>query len=270
MMEGRSSKPFLVVGVVNITPDSFSDGGRFGLADCALKHACRLAEEGADIIEFGAESTRPGSLPVDPAEEWTRLAPVLRRWSGSSIPARLGLDTRHGELMVRALDFGASHFNSIVPPPNGTILNKLSSALDAHFVSMHMHGTPQTMQDRPLSRDQAVRLVDDYFLETQQQLLDGGFSSEQVFVDPGIGFGKTDSANYALLSRLGYWSPTYNVAIGVSRKSFLGRWLDIELPTQRDLPSKGLELGCVLSGARMIRTHEVAPLVRLRKILASP
>jgi dihydropteroate synthase len=257
----------LVMGVLNVTPDSFSDGGLFLTPDNALAQAAKLVEDGADILDIGAESSRPGSTPLSVEDEWSRLEPILRRLSASNFPLGLSVDTYKPEIMKRAVDYGATIVNDIRGAAHSDeVLADLASK-KVTYLAMHMHKDPGTMQVDPLGRKEAVTVVESFFEKTHTRLLSLGFPENKIWLDPGIGFGKNDKGNLALLQSVPRWTQTFSLAMGVSRKSFIGRLLDIPDPAERDNPTKMLELGLLLSGVKVIRTHTVRPIVRLRSLL---
>ncbi len=250
------------MGVINVTPDSFSDGGQFLSPEAAARQAERLVQAGADILDLGAESTRPNSQPVPATEEWRRLQPVFQALARLNLPVSLSIDTRKPDLMLKAADLGVTYVNDIeggiqVPPK---VLERLASYSGMQYIAMHMHGTPATMQKTPLNGQDAVEAVDRFFVARHAALRGSGFSAERLWLDPGIGFGKTDSGNALLMKAVGRWSESFQVAVGVSRKGMLGRLLSIPKAEDRDPPSKTLEFGLALLGVKMIRTHDVAGL----------
>lgn len=258
-------KPFLIMGVVNLTPDSFSDGGSFTNFDAAYKHSQTLIEQGTDILDIGAESTRPGAQAVDVETEWSRLEPLLKKLQDRPAGVRVSVDTYKPEVMRRACELGVDFINDINGAIEGPYLSELSSEFPAlSYIAMHKNGTPSDMQKHPLTD---VAPVADFFAETATRLKGHGFNSENIWLDPGIGFGKTDQLNWQLLNSCTQMTKTHNVVIGISRKSFIGRWLGIENPSDRDQASKALEAGLVMAGVKMIRTHVPGPLLELRKML---
>ena len=261
-----------VMGIVNVTPDSFSDGGHFLDPERAVDQAWALTEAGADIIDFGAESTRPGALPLTADEEWQRLQPVLTRLARTPVNARISIDTLHPSTMLRAVDAGAQVINSVGGLPPEDTLAQLARSTDLMLVVMHLHGTPLTMQKAPLDSGAAVAAVDQFFATAAATLDAAGFANGRCWFDPGIGFGKTDQSTGALLARVGFWSASgYQLAVGISRKGFLGRAFGITEPADRDPVTKGLEIGLALAGADLIRTHAVAPLIRaLTRLYPAP
>ncbi|MGE0171228.1 MAG: dihydropteroate synthase [Oligoflexales bacterium] len=257
----------LVMGVLNVTPDSFSDGGLFLTPDSALSHAAKLMEEGADIIDVGAESSRPGAAPLSLEEEWSRLEPIFNGLSASNFPVRISVDTYKPEIMRRAVDCGASVVNDIKgASPSDEILRDLASK-QVTYLAMHMHKEPTTMQADPLGRQAALAAVESFLAHTHARLAALGFANDDIWLDPGIGFGKGDRGNLALLEKVPEWAKRFNLAVGVSRKSFIGRLLDIPEPKDRDNPAKMLELNLLMSGVKVLRTHSVGPVVRMRSLL---
>lgn len=258
-----------IMGVINTTPDSFSDGGAYLDPLHALARAEELVAAGADYIDIGAESTRPGAAPVSMDEEWARLKPVLEPLCNSGINARISVDTRKPEIMRRAANLGVGMINDVQGNTDFATLQDLASRPGMKILVMHMHGNPQTMQKAPLRGPVAVQVVDRFFKNTHKKLLDAGFGHSQIWLDPGIGFGKTDAGNVQLMQQIPHWSAHYHLAVGISRKSLIGRTLGIENPDQRDGPSKMLELGLIAAGARLIRTHDVARLKGLVDLLSA-
>lgn len=256
------------MGVVNITPDSFSDGGRTFDPEAALRRAEELVADGAAIIDCGAVSSRPGAAPVSVAEERRRLEPFLKGWNKRQLPALLSVDTCSPEVMRLAADSGAGMINDIQGLADQATLQTLAT-YGLHYVAMHMHGTPQTMQQAPLSASEAVERVTHFFELARARLSAAGFSADRIWLDPGIGFGKSDEANWKLVNESRRLARTMRLVVGISRKSFLGRFFGLESPLERDAPSKMLELGLLWSGVQAIRTHDVAGLARLRT-LATP
>ena len=253
-------RPMVVMGVLNTTPDSFSDGGRFLDTDTATKHGLRLADEGAEIIDIGGESTRPGSEPVSVKEELRRVVPVIERLT-KRCGAVISIDTQKPTVARAALDAGASIVNDIAANRQSTEMWRVVAEARAGYICMHMQGTPQTMQAEP-HYDDVLLEVGDFFRERLAVMADHGVSSEQVALDPGIGFGKTLNHNIKLLSRLKRFSITERpLMVGVSRKSFIGKLLGT--PTNDRLPAS---LACAAwaaaEGAHIVRVHDVAETVQ--------
>lgn len=256
-----------LMGIVNLTPDSFSDGGQYGTVESALARIQSLLAHGADWIDLGAESTRPGALKVSAAEEWQRLAPVLARLS-PAVLRKTSVDTYKPEIMHAALEQGVAMINDVkgAQEVDDSDLRAFAS-FGASYVLMHMHRDPESMQKEPLLGGQGVAQVQEFLLEARERLLSKGFSSHQILLDPGIGFGKSDSVNLGLLSWVMAEGKNLPFLVGVSRKSMLGRLLQIELPHHRDDASKMLELALAMAGVKVIRTHEVTKLSHMIQLL---
>jgi dihydropteroate synthase len=253
----------LVMGVVNVTPDSFSDGGRFLAPEAAVGQARRLLAEGADLLDLGAESTRPGAAPVPAEEQLRRLEPVLRALAEEAA-ACLSVDTASAAVAARALELGAQVVNDVTGLGDPAMAGVVAGS-GAGLVLMHLRGTPATMQQDP-RYDDAAREVRDHLAGRLAAARAAGVDSERVALDPGIGFGKTVRHNFELLARLGELATLGRpLVVGVSRKSFLGQTLG--LPVEERLEG-GLAAAAVAAflGARVVRTHDVAATVRAVRI----
>ena len=202
-------RPMVVMGIVNTTPDSFADGGHFLNSGSAVDHALRLADEGAEIIDIGGESTRPGSAPVSEEEELRRVVPVIERLAKRSEVA-LSVDTQKPVVAKAALDAGASIVNDVAANRESPQMWQVVAGAGAGYVCMHMRGTPQTMQAKPRYND-VVREVGGFFKKRLARLAEHGVSDAQVALDPGIGFGKTLDHNIKLLSRLNKFTMSQSV-----------------------------------------------------------
>lgn len=256
----------LIIGVLNVTPDSFSDGGTFLDPEKAVAHAWDLVNEGADVIDIGAESTRPGSAAVDADEEWRRLEPVLAALADQKPKARISLDTYKPMTMRRALDYPVDIINDISGIADRLTLETLAKR-GLTYWAMHMHRDPAQMHNDPLDAEEALRAVAVFYEKTQATLMELGFTKERIWLDPGVGFGKTDRANVQVIGQALAESVHYEIVLGISRKSFIGRLLGIADPKERDAPSKMLELSFLLAGVRGVRTHDVARLKKLRDLV---
>jgi dihydropteroate synthase len=249
-------RPALVMGIVNVTPDSFSDGGQFLEPDAAAARAVKLAEEGADIIDIGGESTRPGAEPVGEAEELRRVLPVIERLAGRlKIP--ISIDTMKPAVARAALRAGAVIVNDVAANRTEGEMWEIVAEARAGYVLMHMRGTPQTMQANPVYEDVA-REVGEFFRERLGRLNKFGVAADQVVLDPGIGFGKTREHNLQLLAGLGRFTNLGRpLLLGVSRKSFLGgapgTAAEERLPAALACATLAAE-----AGAQIFRTHDVA------------
>jgi dihydropteroate synthase len=243
------------MGIVNVTPDSFSDGGQFLATEAAVAHALKLVEQGAEIIDVGGESTRPGATPVHEREELRRVLPVIEELAGRiSVP--ISIDTMKPAVASAALAAGASIVNDVAANREVNAMWRVIAETGAGYVVMHMQGTPQTMQARPEYRD-VVREVGDFFFERLARLSHCGVGREQTILDPGIGFGKAREHNLRLLGALVEFGRLERpLLLGVSRKSFLENSPG-EGPAAR-LPA-ALACACraVADGVQIIRTHDV-------------
>lgn len=253
-------RPALVMGVVNVTPDSFSDGGQFIVAADAVARALRLAEQGADIIDIGGESTRPHATPVSEKEELRRVMPVIESLAGK-LKVPLSIDTMKPEVARAALKAGASIVNDVGANREDDRMWRVVAAAGAGYVAVHMQGTPQTMQGTPRYQD-VVREVGEFFSDRILRVSDCGVALDQVILDVGIGFGKSPGHNLRLLGELARFAELERpLLIGVSRKSFLGKFaggedLRARLPAALACASLAVE-----AGAQMVRAHDVAETV---------
>ena len=247
-----------VMGIVNVTPDSFSDGGQHGDHSAALRHAQRLVEEGADILDIGGESTRPGAPSVSAEEEWARIEGVLRGAVSWGVP--LSVDTCKPEVMHRALDLGVDIINDVKALGAPGALDAVARHPSCGVCVMHMKGSPATMQHAPAYGD-VLEEVGHFLASRLQALCEAGIALERITLDPGIGFGKTPEHNLELLRRqpelLRLGRP---LLLGWSRKSTLGEVTGRPVE-QRLAASLAAALGAVQQGAAIVRVHDVAPTV---------
>ena len=251
----------IVMGVLNVTPDSFSDGGLFADTETAVAQGARLADEGADIVDVGGESTRPGAQPVDPEEERRRVIPVIEGLRRARPDAVLSVDTRRADVARAALDAGAHLVNDIGAARDPAML-PLVAERDAGLVLMHMRGEPRTMQDHP-HYDDVVAEVHTYLRERVEAAVFAGIATERLAVDPGIGFGKDLGHNLALLRACGSFRDLdAAVVVGASRKRFLGTLTGVEEPVDRVEGSLAAAVVAVVNGADVVRVHDVAATVR--------
>lgn len=244
------------MGVLNLTPDSFSDGGQFVDVPVAVAHALAMVEQGADLLDLGAESTRPGAAPVSAAQEIDRLMPVLERLRDCG--CALSVDTRKPEVMRAAIAAGADMINDVGGFADPAAREAIAADPRVACCVMHMQGDPLTMQQAPAYRDVVVE-VRDRLVARATALQDRGVSTDRIVVDPGIGFGKTLEHNLSLLGRLDLLAGAgWTVMVGVSRKSMLGaltgRAVGDRLPA-----GLAAMLAAVARGARIVRVHDVAP-----------
>ncbi|MBN1253758.1 MAG: dihydropteroate synthase [Deltaproteobacteria bacterium] len=253
----RMGKRTLVMGVLNITPDSFSDGGLFLEPEAAIEHGLRMAEEGADIIDVGGESSRPGSDPVPLDEEIRRIIPVIK-----GLVARLqipiSVDTYKAQVAEQAVEVGAQIINDISGLHFDSQMPAVAARYDTPLIIMHIKGTPKTMQQDPSYTDVMAEVIT-YLREGIERIERAGADPEQVIVDPGIGFGKRAEDNLVILNRLNDLNILERpLLIGTSRKSFIGAVLDVEVD-QRMVGSLATVAVSVLRGAHIVRVHDVAP-----------
>ena len=264
-------KRTLIMGIVNVTPDSFSDGGQFLDLDKAVEHAERLVDEGADIIDIGGESTRPGAAPVPASEELARVLPVLEKLRGKlRIP--ISIDTQKAEVAETALAAGAEIVNDVSALRSDARLAEVVRRARAPLILMHMRGTPGTMQQGPFARD----VMRDVLSGLQAAIIRArraGFVKSRLLIDPGIGFGKSFKQNFELLARLPELARLgCPVVIGTSRKSFLGRALAREgeppVPAdQRIWGTAATVTASILGGAHIVRVHDVAEMAQVARVV---
>jgi dihydropteroate synthase len=261
MVGGRCldlSRRGLIMGILNVTPDSFSDGGHFTDPEQAVAHGLRLVGDGADIIDVGGESTRPGSCEVDAAEEMRRTIPVIRRLRAES-GVLISIDTSKAEVAAAALDAGADIINDVAGFRGRGMVELAAAVPRAGLVAMHMQGNPRTMQDFPRYRD-VVAEVREFFGQRLEALETAGADIRRVMLDPGIGFGKTVEQNLALLANLGKLRVGGRpLLVGVSRKSFISQVLGDPGMAVREWPTVALTAFARESGAAAVRIHVAAP-----------
>lgn len=256
-----------VMGVLNVTPDSFYDGGRFADTVSAVEQAERLVGEGADVVDVGGESTRPGASPVSPDAEWARVAPVLSALN-DRLKVPISIDTRHPEVARRAVEAGADLIND-VEGLRSEAMRDVAARSGAAVLVMHMRGTPETMQqnlDYPDLRSEVYQSLAD----ATSLAIEAGIPPEKLLVDPGLGFGKSAEQSLELLLHVGeFRSLGYPVVVGASRKSFLGA-LGGDLPSEERLEA-GLAAAVIAAerGVALVRTHDVRPTVRVLALVAA-
>lgn len=259
----------LVMGVLNVTPDSFSDGGNFFSQEKAVRHALQMERNGADLIDIGAESTRPGSAGITAEEEWNRLAPVLFALS-ARLKIPISVDTRKSEIAAKAVESGAKIINDVSGLKYDPQIAEVAARLRVPLVLMHMRGEPQTMQQKPFARD-VLKDVSSGLRESLKIARKAGVKNSQIILDPGIGFGKSYAQNYELLARLPELAKLgFPLLIGTSRKGFIGATLSQGGATAT-LETKiwgtaATVTASILHGAHIVRVHEVAEMVRVARI----
>lgn len=247
----------LVMGIVNVTPDSFSDGGKFQDTEAAVVHGLELARQGADLLDIGGESTRPGSLPVSQEEELRRVVPVVTALAART-ETLLSVDTSKAEVARQCLAAGATIINDVTALTGDPAMAEVARTARAGVILMHMQGTPATMQTNP-HYENVVRDIGQFFETRLQSLAQEGIAAEQVVLDPGIGFGKTRAHNLEILARLEEFQRLGRpVCLGVSRKGFFGRLLG-DRPVNRRLAG-GLAVLCfamLRQAVQIVRVHDV-------------
>jgi dihydropteroate synthase len=262
-------KRTLVMGVLNVTPDSFSDGSKFYNEEHAIEHALQMERAGADLIDIGAESTRPGSEGISAEEEWKRLLPVLgglRRLL--KIP--ISIDTQKAEVAETALDAGAQIINDISGLRSDPRIAEVAARRRVPLILMHMRGEPRTMQKGPFARD----VIEDVLQGLRKSVAIArkvGVAKSQIILDPGIGFGKSFAQNYGVLQKLPQLAKLgYPLLVGTSRKGFLGATLARNgkpaSPEERIWGTAATVTASILNGAHIVRVHDVAEMVQVARV----
>ena len=254
----------LIMGIVNVTPDSFSDGGQHATPAAAVAHALALAAEGADLLDIGGESTRPGAPAVSESEELARVIPVIEQLAGQT-DAALSIDTQKPAVAKAALAAGAVVINDIAGNRADPKMWQIAGAARAGYVAMHMQGTPQNMQNAPTYTDVTAE-VRAFFDERLERFTEAGLDAEQVLFDPGIGFGKTVEHNLALLAGLERFKKMKRpLLVGASRKSFIGRLTEAAV---EDRLAGSLACACraAEAGTAVLRVHDVKETIQALQI----
>jgi dihydropteroate synthase len=245
-----------IMGILNITPDSFSDGGKFFNVDSAIEQGKRLIAEGADILDIGGESTRPGAEAVSLEEELRRTTPVIGKLAHLGIP--ISIDTYKSEVAETAVKAGASIINDISGLRFDNKMAEIAAKYQTGLILMHIKGTPRDMQVNPVYED-LMNEISQYLLGSAEIALKSGVAKDKIMLDPGIGFGKTLKHNLEILNRLPELKRLgYPLVIGVSRKSFIGKLLDLPVE-ERLYGTIGACVTAVLKGADILRVHDVKP-----------
>jgi len=255
----------LIMGVLNVTPDSFSDGGQFFEPDKAIQHGLQMAADGAAIIDIGGESARPGSMAVSAEEQIKRVVPVIEALA-KKIDVPISIDTRNCEVAEAALQAGAAMINDITALGDER-LAQLAAKQQVPVILMHMQGTPATMQLEPKYND-VVSEVRQFLLDRAKRAQQFGIPKERIFIDPGIGFGKTLEHNLLILRNIDKFIATgYRVLVGTSRKSFVGQITGRENPAERIFGTAATVALCVAAGVSVVRVHDVAEMADVIKIV---
>ena len=251
-----------VMGILNVTPDSFSDGGRFATIDAAVERGWQLHADGADVLDIGGESTRPGAPPVDPQTQCDRVVPVIERLA-KRLDVVISVDTASAAVARAAADAGAEIINDVTGLRSDPAMTALAAATKMGVCVMHMLGTPQTMQDDP-TYDDVVAEIEHYLTQRYHSLLAAGIDREAICLDPGIGFGKTHEHNMRLIAA----TPRFcrigrPLLIGHSRKGFIGKLIrnrfgiDQIRPDQLTAATLGVSMALAATGAHVLRVHDV-------------
>ena len=254
----------IVMGVLNVTPDSFSDGGEFFDKQKAVEHGLKMAADGAAIIDVGGESTRPGAEPVSTARQIERVVPVIEELC-KSIDIPVSIDAHNIEVATAALDAGAAIINDITALSNKRMA-ELAAEREVPVVLMHMQGTPATMQAEP-KYDDVVGEVLEFLLSRAKFAERSGIPRQRIFIDPGIGFGKTLEHNLLLLKNIDKFVATgYRVLVGTSRKSFIGGITGRKNPAERIFGTAASVALCAAAGVSIVRVHDVAEMMDVVKV----
>ena len=256
----------LVMGIVNVTPDSFSDGGKFFLPEVAVSHASKLITQGADIIDIGGESTRPGAKQVSESEELKRVIPVIEKIRTDNPTILISIDTTKASVAKHAVEAGADIINDVSGLSFDNNMIGIVESFNIPVVIMHMKGNPQNMQLNPKYKD-IVNEILDFFKMKIKIAIQSGINRSMIILDPGIGFGKTVEHNFELLSRLNEFNVLeLPIMIGPSRKSFIGITLDLPPEDRVEGTAAAVSAG-VMNGASIVRVHDVKSMKRVVRII---
>lgn len=254
-----------IMGILNVTPDSFSDGGKYLNIENAVTHAKKLLNDGAEIIDIGGESTKPGALPVSVDEELNRVIPVIRKICLDYPGTRISIDTTKSKVAEEAIKSGACLINDISGGTFDPRILDIASTYEIPFVIMHIKGNPSNMQDSPYYND-VINEISVFFEERLKVALEKNVN--KIILDPGIGFGKRIQDNYAILNNISSFNKFgYPILVGVSNKSFLGKSLNLEIDERKNSTIIA-ETIAVKNGANIIRTHNVKNAVELKKMMS--
>jgi len=256
----------LVMGIVNVTPDSFSDGGKFFSPEVAISHASKLITQGADIIDIGGESTRPGAEQVSESEELKRVIPVIEKIRTDNPTILISIDTTKASVAKHAVEAGADIINDVSGLSFDNNMIGIVESFNIPVVIMHMKGNPQNMQSNPKYKD-IVNEILDFFKMKIKTAIQSGINRSMIILDPGIGFGKTVEHNFELLSRLNEFNVLeLPIMIGPSRKSFIGITLDLPPEDRVEGTAAAVSAG-VMNGASIVRVHDVKSMKRVVRII---
>jgi dihydropteroate synthase len=256
----------LIMGVLNVTPDSFSDGGRFSSVESAIAQAEKLAADGADLIDIGGESTRPGSQRVDPQEQIRRIVPVLEA-AASRLPIVWSVDTRSSQVAAAAIDAGAMVINDISAGRDDPAILRLAADQKLPIILMHMQGEPATMQANPHYTN-VIAEVKSFFSERIEASKSAGVNPNQILLDPGIGFGKNINHNLTLIREMSRFKDLGRpLVIGTSRKGFIGAISGEPQPNQRLLGTAATVAWSIANGADIVRVHDVEAMLKVVRVI---
>ena len=256
----------LVMGIVNVTPDSFSDGGKFFSPQDAISHASKLIDQGADIIDIGGESTRPGAEQISESEELNRVIPVIEKIRDENPKKLISIDTTKASVAKHAVEVGADIINDVSGLSFDNNMKDTVASLNIPVIIMHMKGNPRNMQLNPKYKDIIYEILD-FFKKKIKIATQSGINHEMIILDPGIGFGKTVQHNFELLSRLSELNVLeLPIMIGPSRKSFIGITLDLPPEDRIEGTAAAVSAG-VMNGASIVRVHDVKSMKRVVKII---
>ena len=255
----------LVMGILNVTPDSFSDGGKFYKPEKAAAYAFLMAEQGADIIDIGGESSRPGAVEIGASEEIDRVLPVLEMLK-NKLNVPVSIDTRRSEVARKACQAGTSIINDISGLTNDEAIAEVARETDSYLILMHMRGTSATMQLN-IHYDNLIEDISEFLANAASKAIARGVSRDRIIIDPGIGFGKTVEHNFSLIKHIPeFMKLGFPVLIGASRKSFIGKTLGADI-NERLEGSLAAAIHAVSNGASIVRFHDVLQTVRAMTII---
>jgi len=256
----------LVMGVLNVTPDSFSDGGRFAAVESAVAQAEKLAADGAELIDIGGESTRPGSQRIEAKEQIRRILPVLEA-AAPRLPVVWSVDTRSAEVASAAIDAGATIINDISAGRDDPAILRLAAERQLPIILMHMQGEPQTMQANP-HYENVIEEVKSFFAERIRVAQSAGVDTKQILLDPGIGFGKNVNHNLTLIREMKQFTDLGRpLVIGTSRKGFIGVISGEPQPNQRLMGTVATIAWSIANGADIVRVHDVEPMLKIVRVI---
>ena len=246
----------LIMGILNATPDSFSDGGKFNTTKKATNHALKMIDDGADIIDIGGESTRPGSKQISLNEEINRTIPIIKSLRKLNDSILISIDTSKSEVARQAMEEGADIINDVTSYNNDLNMPEIVSKYEAGIILMHMQGTPENMQIDP-SYDNVAWEVSEFLNKKILDSIESGILKESIIIDPGIGFGKNINQNLTLLKNLDKFTKVHPTLIGLSRKSFIGKIIGEKDPKDRLAGSLGATAFSIIQGTHILRVHDV-------------